>query len=119
MLPRPHRSTLFPYTTLFRSHAARHRARVDAARGVGALDAPPERGGRPAAEPRDDLLFQEAHRAPPRPARRPLVRDDEQREIGRASCRERAWNDVAVGAFTSRSGVSFGCTTDSREVRAA
>src|SRR3989442_4956850 len=33
-------------------HAARHRARVDAARRVGALDAPAERGGRAAAQPR-------------------------------------------------------------------
>src|SRR5437660_11172232 len=33
-------------------HAPRHRARVDAARHVGALDAPAGRGGRAAAQPR-------------------------------------------------------------------
>src|SRR3712207_8402305 len=48
MIRRPPRSTLFPYTTLFRSHGAKHVRRAEPARGVEAgAD-----GERPGREPR-------------------------------------------------------------------
>src|SRR5256885_6378472 len=50
MIRRPPRSTLFPYTTLFRSHPAPHRARAagGAPRGVGLVEGhrPPRRHAR-------------------------------------------------------------------------
>src|SRR5437016_9107758 len=46
MLPRPRRSTLFPYTTLFRSRYASHRGRTGhAVSGAPAVE-PEERGSR-------------------------------------------------------------------------
>src|SRR5256885_4557019 len=59
MIRRPPRSTLFPYTTLFRSRAARpgarrhrlpHAALEDARRDVGVAVAPPERDVRAVGE---------------------------------------------------------------------
>src|SRR3712207_7279504 len=44
MIRRPPRSTLFPYTTLFRSQLHRHRAAVVAAVCGGAVPAPSQRG---------------------------------------------------------------------------
>src|SRR2546430_10173769 len=65
MIRRPPRSTLFPYTTLSRSHAARSRAPLQAARClpgrlVGWLHVPAERGASDREEPTqrgDDLLL--------------------------------------------------------------
>src|SRR3989475_12174667 len=45
MIRRPPRSTLFPYTTLFRSQNYQDRFRVVAQRAVDLLDAPRVRGG--------------------------------------------------------------------------
>src|SRR5205809_6352017 len=71
MLRRPPRSTLFPYTTLFRSHPDVTGESLQAL--VGALD---------------EILFVSllGHR-----------HERQEREIGRASCRERGW--VMVGAL--------------------
>src|SRR5690242_21080627 len=43
MMRRPPRSTLFPYTTLFRSHLAQRREAVEAHRGVGGGVGPGDR----------------------------------------------------------------------------
>src|SRR2546426_5518324 len=52
MIRRPPRSTLFPYTTLFRSHDHRDPARRDRARGRRREPAPPE--GLMAIDPRSE-----------------------------------------------------------------
>src|SRR3989454_573788 len=131
MIRRPPRSTLFPYTTLFRSHsgpAARHgpgrrRRRGDggeddrgaALRKGGRAARPVRRGGRDRAVPRS----QDQHRAPPRrnvggsrPARRPGQRGaDAGAEPGAAARQSGAlrqddrgalWYRVDAGAARAR-----------------
>src|SRR5689334_24098116 len=63
MIRRPPRSTLFPYTTLFRSHRRRQRPRVGRVRGGRRGEAAVRAGGRPARG-------EEAHRGMPRAAGR-------------------------------------------------
>src|SRR2546422_11000538 len=103
MIRRPPRSTLFPYTTLFRSHvprpgAARAAARQAARPGPGgrrthrAGGAPGGAGGTPALAPRGAVYASERS-APPALARRlapqPHVAPAARSEIGRAAGRER------------------------------
>src|SRR2546426_11888268 len=102
MIRRPPRSTLFPYTTLFRSRlAALDRARALAHRAVGRPAA--RRGARPSSAV--DRLSARAHGdephdgraggaggldpAVPAPQGTTPARSREPAEIGRASCRER------------------------------
>src|SRR3712207_8046646 len=65
MIRRPPRSTLFPYTTLFRSPGSRRLDDPAAAAGVRGADLGPRRSGRPAPRPHDDVVA-----APPRAADR-------------------------------------------------
>src|SRR2546422_11050318 len=97
MIRRPPRSTLFPYTTLFRSQlvdleaqqeAAREqrvRWQVDAAQVEARLGAARERAGRAAAEV-EEARRQSAALAEEMGA---LEHDTATLKIGRASCRER------------------------------
>src|SRR5690348_18037431 len=60
MIRRPPRSTLFPYTTLFRSSAARHPG-LDAAGAGWAGGLPPAAPGTPDADPDADGARSEEH----------------------------------------------------------
>src|SRR5256885_13504807 len=89
MIRRPPRSTLFPYTTLFRSHPAHD---VLARIGRGHAGRPLRSGG-----PREVPASQgDGHRT----ARPHRVGTDG--EIGRASCRERVEISVVAGSLKKK-----------------
>src|SRR5438034_10523350 len=110
MLRRPPRSTLFPYTTLFRSHGGDGARGPAAGRGTRALDA----GGGPAigrASARTDLRLSAAPAAsagPPGGSGRDVV-SGRGRRLGPAGPRGRAAPDAG-----SRGRSSGACTTGRR-----
>src|SRR5690606_42021678 len=103
MLRRPPRSTLFPYTTLFRSHVAVMRGGGPAPAGglaAGAVERP--RGPAHAERPPQLRLVEarDLDRVVGRGGALPVAVG----EIGRASCRERVQSAGDGGAVRDRSG---------------
>src|SRR5690554_7841949 len=125
MLLRPPRSTLFPYTTLFRSHHTAGVVHVEEAAGhkgpggIALLEGDHDLVADFGHEPKAAVLFDDcagtgAGRLYPHPvAGGILILPKEahlhttqlvgvgivgHREIGRASCRERVWGAVGAGA---------------------
>src|SRR2546422_9724293 len=103
MIRRPPRSTLFPYTTLFRSHVRRRHIRV---RAEGLDDA----GGVAARHPLE-LRHRHGGGIAHHPALRPTERDVHERALPRHPRRERLYflerhveieSDTALGRTTGR-----------------